>query len=98
MTRVLKKWCLSQNITASNPQNCGGFKILPPQTFYPIEWSNWERYFSEENITWENRTIGIHVWNKHSGDMAVYKNSNQVYIQLARLKCPSTFTIAPEVF
>lgn len=98
MTRVLKKWCFLQNVITANPRYCNGFEILPSKTFYPIEWKNWEKYFSEENITWENETIGIHVWNKKSADTVVYKNSSQVYTQLARLHCPLTFSIAPEMF
>ena len=98
LTRVLKKWCSLDKVAVMTADSCYGFEVLPPNTFYPIEWSNWESYFSDKNITWGNDTVGVHVWNKKSSSIAIYKNSSQVYTQLARSKCPTIFAIVPEVF
>lgn len=78
--------------------NCRGFQVFPPTLFYPIKWQNWEKYFMEEDISWGNDTLGIHVWNKKSASVVVYKNSSQVYTRLARSNCPLVFSIVPEVF
>lgn len=87
-----------ENLAALNSDKCYGFDVLSPETFYPINWAHWERYFSNEEIVFDPRTIGIHVWNKKSASMSVFKNSSQVYTKMARLKCPSTFSEAPAVF
>ena len=81
-----------------NSDSCYGFEILPPKTFYPIDWTKWLIYFMEQDITWENDTIGIHVWNKKSANQVVSKTSDQVYTKLARSQCPSIFKMAPDVF
>lgn len=78
--------------------NCHGFEILPPTVFYPINWLQWEKYFTDEDVDWDNKTIGMHVWNKKSAEKPVYKNSSQLYSKLARLYCPSTFSVFPDVF
>ncbi|XP_057367603.1 lactosylceramide 4-alpha-galactosyltransferase-like [Daphnia carinata] len=98
LTRVMTKWCSADNIQAMTTSTCYGFRILPPMAFYPVKWFNWETYFLEEDIEWRNETIGTHVWNKKSVDTAVYKNSTQAYVKLARSRCPSVFAVAPDVF
>ena len=94
----MTKWCSTEKITEMNSNSCYGFEILPPKTFYPIEWCKWMRYFLDKIITWENDTIGIHVWNQKSASQTVSKNSTQVYTQLARSNCPSIYRRAPDVF
>lgn len=98
LTRVMMKWCSVDHVREMDTSACYAFGILPPSAFYPVNWLDWERYFLEQDILWDNETIGIHVWNKKSADTGVFKNSSQLYTKIARSRCSSIFAVAPDVF
>ncbi|KAI9559842.1 hypothetical protein GHT06_013849 [Daphnia sinensis] len=79
--------------------------VLPKTSFYPVHYGNWQEFFRqrETNDTMKpdwltTEVIGIHIWNKLSYGEPVFRNSTQYYTQLARIHCPATFSIAPNVF
>ena len=93
ITRVLKKSC-------PDLRNCTIFSVLPAESFYPISYTAWRKYFAEEPLSlfqWEE-SIGAHVWNKLSRTTTVIKNSRQAYVQLAQKNCPRIFAIADKIF
>ncbi|XP_055501293.1 alpha-1,4-N-acetylglucosaminyltransferase-like, partial [Leucoraja erinacea] len=67
ITRVLKKWCQIDNLTAFMGTECNGISLWITSRFYPIPYSGWEKYC----IAWKKEdreqtflaTYGIHVWN-----------------------------------
>ncbi|XP_054841810.1 lactosylceramide 4-alpha-galactosyltransferase-like, partial [Eublepharis macularius] len=67
-TRVFKKWCSNHSLQSS--KGCRGITLLPRETFYPIRWQEWRKYFevikaSELSELLKN-TYAAHVWNKKS--------------------------------
>ncbi|KAK4030105.1 hypothetical protein OUZ56_023062 [Daphnia magna] len=103
--RVLTKWCGVDRLQETNYLKCSGFSVLPRISFYPVHYSNLGEFFKqrETNDTmtpdWLTaEVIGVHIWNKLSYGEPVFRNSTQYYTQLARIHCPATFSIAPDVF
>ena len=100
MTRILARYCRVDQVSHMTSGRCHGFRILPPESFYPIDWLSWRKYFEESETIpqWSDEVIGLHVWNKVSEEEPVFKTSNQVYAQVARSQCPQVFSTAPKVF
>jgi adenylosuccinate synthase len=96
----MQKWCRVNEIATMNNTNCHGYKVLPPKSFYPISYLRWRKYFTEYSSlpNWDEDVIGVHVWNNLSAKRKVFKFSDQMYAQLAKLYCPLVFSIAPEIF
>ena len=98
--------CEVDNLDLMTAERCGGFRVLPKETFYLIYWKQWEEYFSLQVRDQQSviqtlnyrKVIGSHVWNKLSSNKPIYKNSNQLYVQLARSSCPFIYEIAPKIF
>ncbi|XP_078419654.1 lactosylceramide 4-alpha-galactosyltransferase-like [Cetorhinus maximus] len=73
VSRVLKRWCQSNDLGQFFNLECKDISYLPPKYFYPISYTRWESYFQRwrksdiESVFAE--TKGVHVWN--------YKNINQ---------------------
>lgn len=75
---------------------CQDVKIIPNHYFFPIPWENWDIYFREVNDDTtlkllRQRSYGVHVWNKLSGNHALVKGSKQLYASLAKENCPLTY-------
>lgn len=77
------------------PERCKGFKILPSEEFYPIDFNSWRRYFTSDNLNETMRIIeksrGIHVWNKLSHSKVVKIDQKVPYTIVARQYCPLTY-------
>ncbi|XP_057365318.1 lactosylceramide 4-alpha-galactosyltransferase-like [Daphnia carinata] len=105
LNRVLTKWCGVDSLAEMNYLKCRGFSVLPNTSFYPVHYSNWQEFFKQRdsndkmNPDWlTTEVLGVHIWNKLSYGEPVFRNSTQYYTQLARIHCPATFAIAPDVF
>lgn len=104
ITRVLQDLCNDYDIAWMTPERCHGFRVLAPETFYPVHWMNWREYFYERDQNddtigrWAGHVTGAHVWNSKSSEYKVFKNSNQYYTQMARKSCPRTLQVAPDEF
>jgi len=119
ITRVLQKLCEeddlflvignSTQLNIENKNKCSGFHILPQNSFYPIEWQEWKKYFDtplhskfdlyvQKQIL--KKSVGIHVWNKLSIDKKAKKSlrKHQFYTQLVYSQCPITYRFAPNSF
>lgn len=84
---------------------CHGFNILPYSSFYPLyhphsyELFVTEPRYNASQAVWINEiALGVHVWNKITADWSVKKNTPQLYVQLAKMHCPLTLALAPDVF
>lgn len=99
-TRILQRYCQVKNVNSMTSGKCHGFRVLPPESFYPIDWLSWRRYFERSATTpqWPEEVIGLHVWNKVSAEEPVIKTSDQVYARVARSQCPHVISTAPDVF
>ncbi|KAI9559845.1 hypothetical protein GHT06_013852 [Daphnia sinensis] len=103
--RVLTKWCGVNSLSEANYLKCRGFSVLPKASFYPIHYPSWREFFNQRGTNdtmkpdWlTTDVIGVHFWNKLSYGEPAFRNSTQYYTQLARIHCPATFSIAPDVF
>ncbi|XP_044759737.1 lactosylceramide 4-alpha-galactosyltransferase-like [Coccinella septempunctata] len=95
ITRLVKKHCKVNKIKDAMGKVCNGFKIFPPQTFYPIPWPSWEQYFREKSLSKVmNATLNsyvIHVWNKHSSSLHLPLDSKSAYTMFAKKFCPKVY-------
>ncbi|XP_060691018.1 lactosylceramide 4-alpha-galactosyltransferase-like isoform X2 [Hemiscyllium ocellatum] len=100
MTRILKKWCGTDNLDDFLNKKCKGILYLSGNWFYPVPYTNWQRFFEEG--TWnENseeirneftKTRGVHIWNFLSGrHRAPIKGSRSIIEYLFSEFCPSTY-------
>ena len=83
------------------PERCSGFHILPPRSFFPVNWYDWEDLFEEipiAELNWDKEVIAVHLWNAKTADTSFIKTSNQIGVQIVRSSCPRIFSIAPEKF
>lgn len=89
------------------PERCKGFHVLSPTSFYPLHYTKFKEYFTNrdnnnkaevKSYKWDEFVLGAHVWNSLSGGWTVHKNSNQLYVEIARSSCPRIFDVAPEEF
>lgn len=102
ITRVLKNTCNVEKVTDMTPENCKGFRVFPPEAFYPIPWRAWKLYFdaekSESTMKQLENSYAIHVWNKFSITANVTVGSNQPYGLVASKYCPVTYANSGSVF
>lgn len=104
LLRVLKSWCKAEDLLGMDYVSCHGFNVLHYSSFCPVDYSATEEFFihrlaNETRPIWlTDQVVGVHTWNKLTYKKPVYKNSTQHYTWLARINCPSIFTIAPEIF
>ncbi|XP_043557632.1 alpha-1,4-N-acetylglucosaminyltransferase-like [Chiloscyllium plagiosum] len=100
MTRILKKWCGTDDLDDFLNKKCKGILYLSSNWFYPVPYTNWQRFFEEG--TWnENseeirneftKTRGVHIWNFLSGrHRAHIKGSRSIIEYLFSEFCPSTY-------
>lgn len=104
MTRILLKFCQVDNVSQLIAmENCNGFRLLRPRSFYPIHYRQWTDLFADlkiKNISLldDPSVIGVHVWNSMSTVMKIRKTSNQLYVDIARSSCPRIFETFPNEF
>ncbi|XP_073400370.1 lactosylceramide 4-alpha-galactosyltransferase [Dendrobates tinctorius] len=93
LTRVYKKWCGTRRLRDKN--SCQGVNVLPKETFYPVDWQDWKKYFEvielKEMKTLLRNSYGVHLWNKKSQGQRLVKGSFLEQLQLEY--CPSTSSL-----
>lgn len=105
LSQVLRKICHRNYTTESTPELCWGFKIFPPNIFYPIHWTKWEILF-DTNEKSVNEVLGavansitVHFWNKLSEKKVIDKaNGITAYGILAERNCPKVFEASGRYF
>uniref|UniRef100_UPI00398F6530 lactosylceramide 4-alpha-galactosyltransferase-like isoform X1 n=2 Tax=Pristiophorus japonicus TaxID=55135 RepID=UPI00398F6530 len=104
MTRMLKKWCGTDNLDNFLNKKCKGILYLSKSSFYPIPYNNWEKYF--EKNTWNDnndviesqfsKTLGTHIWNFLSGRTSIeIKKSHSLIEYFFSHYCPRTYQYLP---
>lgn len=96
ITRVLHRVCQTTYPPFMTRERCHDFNVYPVNTFYAIKWIDW-RYFFDEKYTkraleMTNKSIAIHVWNKHSARLMIRVGSNAAYGLLASEYCPTVYS------
>ena len=79
--------------SSSMIKKCPNVHLIPHQFFYPIHYSQWEKYFQEVDPNTKShmgKSYAVHVWNKFSYKTALIKGSKQLYMKLAAQHCPLT--------
>ncbi|XP_067851757.1 alpha-1,4-N-acetylglucosaminyltransferase-like [Heptranchias perlo] len=99
MSRVLKRWCPSNNLGQFFDMECKGISYLSPKYFYPISYTNWESYFER----WEksdieyffSETNGAHVWNfkNVAQRKQVIAGSGTLMEHFFLTYCPTTYRV-----
>ncbi|XP_078065395.1 lactosylceramide 4-alpha-galactosyltransferase-like [Mustelus asterias] len=97
VSRVLKRWCQSNELGQFFNLECKGISYLPPKYFYPISYTRWETYFQrwqESNIkSFFAESKGVHVWNyKNFGQQKqVTAGSGTLMEYFFSKYCPTTY-------
>lgn len=70
-----------------------------------MHYTRWKEYFERrgqdaqnEMDSWDESVIGTHIWNSLSGQWTVKKQSDQLYVHIAKTSCPRIFQAAPDEF
>ncbi|XP_063786691.1 lactosylceramide 4-alpha-galactosyltransferase [Pseudophryne corroboree] len=93
LTRVFKRWCSIHRLR--DKTRCRGVNVLPKESFYPVEWQDWKKYFQAidplEMKTLLKDSYGVHLWNKKSKGRRMEVGS--FLEQLQSQYCPRTNTL-----
>lgn len=103
ITRVTASFCGTDSVKKMIEENqCQfNFTVLPVKTCYAVFYDNHKMFFEEqaldEVMSRLSDSIVVHVWNALSAHIALTRNSNVSYVNLAKKYCPKTIA-ASEVF
>ncbi|XP_067850870.1 lactosylceramide 4-alpha-galactosyltransferase-like [Heptranchias perlo] len=97
MSRVLRRWCKTEDLDEFIDAKCKDISYLPSKFFYPIPYTDWEKYF--EHWTLDNikatfsDTYGAHIWNFLSSGKQDNMNdgSRGLLEYFFREYCPRTY-------
>eukprot|EP00062_Callorhinchus_milii_P000395 gi/632934356/ref/XP_007909060.1/ PREDICTED: lactosylceramide 4-alpha-galactosyltransferase-like [Callorhinchus milii] len=99
ISRVLKHWCQSDNLGKFLDLQCNGISYLSPRYFYPIKYTEWQRFFQPWNKndieSFFSDTKGVHIWNfKNVGQQKrVVAGSGTLIENLFIKYCPTTYKV-----
>ncbi|XP_055305832.1 lactosylceramide 4-alpha-galactosyltransferase-like [Sitodiplosis mosellana] len=87
ITLSLFKICNVTKVSEMKPEICWRFNVLPEGAFYPIPYSQWERYFdarfTSEVLQKSNKSIAVHFWNRLSSQQPILKDfHNETLIKM----------------
>ncbi|XP_056373748.1 lactosylceramide 4-alpha-galactosyltransferase [Hyla sarda] len=90
LTRVYKRWCGIRRLR--DKSSCRGVNVLPTESFYPVYWQDWKKYFEviepKEIKKLLRNSYGVHLWNKKSHGKHMEEGSFLEHLQLKY--CPTT--------
>lgn len=99
VTRVLQRICNQTHVEDMTLERCGGFKVFPPSTFFPIDYNNWAEFYDtnqsvvESTLKASQDSIAVHMWNKMSNGIKVVKSKDakSAFQIMAQKNCPKVF-------
>ncbi|XP_072331049.1 lactosylceramide 4-alpha-galactosyltransferase-like [Scyliorhinus torazame] len=102
ITRMLKKWCNTDDLDMFLNKECKGIFYLSSNWFYPVPYTNWEKYF--EKGRWDkdsyaiqsefSKTNGVHIWNFLSNSHKdPIKGSRSLLDYFFSNYCPMTYAL-----
>ncbi|XP_068120845.1 alpha-1,4-N-acetylglucosaminyltransferase-like [Hyperolius riggenbachi] len=92
-TRVFRKLCGDLAFISATDIKCSNVSYLYPDRFYPILYTNWEKYYE----VWKpppafSNSFGLHLWNyKNKNGQTMIPGSNTLVEHLYKNNCPSTY-------
>ncbi|XP_059806165.1 alpha-1,4-N-acetylglucosaminyltransferase-like isoform X1 [Hypanus sabinus] len=95
ITRVLKRWCNTDDLIAAAGSTCNGISLLNLSRFYPVPYSSWEKFYApwkKEDIEHTfSATYGVHIWNFMNSDKKrkVVAGSGSLIEYFFRMHCPT---------
>ncbi|XP_078266078.1 alpha-1,4-N-acetylglucosaminyltransferase-like [Rhinoraja longicauda] len=97
LTRVLKRWCQTDNLATFIGKECNGISLWIPDRFYPIPYPAWKKYYTpwkKKDIEWTfSATYGAHVWNfmNSNNKKKIVAGSGSLIEHFFQLYCPTTY-------
>lgn len=96
LSRVMK------NFFGSDTLKYYDIQLLPHESCYAIGWSEWKKFFREDDIDEVmNTTLNsffIHLWNNLSSNHRVKHDSKSAFMLLAGQYCPTVFDLKDDCF
>uniref|UniRef100_UPI00398F57CD alpha-1,4-N-acetylglucosaminyltransferase-like n=1 Tax=Pristiophorus japonicus TaxID=55135 RepID=UPI00398F57CD len=97
LTRVLKRWCKSNNPASLAGKECNGTSLWIAKRFHPIICQSWKKYYDPwkkediENVF--SGTYGAHVWNYMNSmkKRKVIAGSGSLMEYFFQMYCPTTY-------
>lgn len=93
-TRILNTFCSIPPFKSFEDVMCGNITFLNPQRFYPVFYTDWERYYDvwTKEPTF-NDSYALHLWNHfNNGEFKkMVPGSNTLVEHLYQQYCPSTY-------
>ncbi|XP_047505131.1 lactosylceramide 4-alpha-galactosyltransferase-like [Pieris napi] len=96
VTRVLTRYCGTDDLTKMTNSKCQGFTVLEPKYLYPIHYNDRMQYFQHGNPENYPDAYLHHIWNRLTHHLKVPKHS--LYSKLAQRYCPSVYQLYNEEF
>lgn len=92
LTRVLGKFCKTQNLKEMTVDACGGFNIIPIQKCFNLNYNEWPLLFDEgktkEVLERLKDSIIVHYWTSLSRKVSFPSNITNAFTALGRKLCP----------
>lgn len=104
ITRVAQKICDTKDIALmlEDRKRCLGFKVFDRNAFYAVPWKHWRHFFEpqllEQTLAHTKDSFLVHVWNKHSKQLAIKVGSSTAYGKYAEQHCPRAYAAAGDYF
>lgn len=102
LSKIVRDMCNKTNPQEMNRQNCHGFRVLPTNLCFAVDYPAWETFFQDnkrdEVMEKTKDSHFIHFWNYMSATAKLSKNSNSAYITLAKQFCPRVLAATDEDF
>ncbi|EDV99385.1 lactosylceramide 4-alpha-galactosyltransferase [Drosophila grimshawi] len=104
ITRVAQHICGTKDISLmlEDRKRCLGFKVFERNAFYAVPWKHWRHFFEpqllEQTLAHTKDSYLVHVWNKHSKQLAIKVGSSTAYGKYAEQHCPKSYAAAGEYF
>ena len=98
VTKVMQKFCKTQNISEMFLENCQGIKVLHPNVLYPVPWREWKNLFYDKKSEYNfENSVSVHLWGKHSGHVPLEKVPiESILHNLAEQNCPLSMSLKYE--
>ncbi|KAG5679439.1 hypothetical protein PVAND_009006 [Polypedilum vanderplanki] len=96
ISRVTTKWCKKLNTNKlKKKKNCNGFNIHPKKFCFPILPTYYEKIFQRNYtkvLTKRSKdAITVHMWNKLTKNIKIFKKEKNLYTTLAKNFCPRVY-------
>lgn len=97
LTKVLENICSlsARNRALWTRKRCAGIKLVPKETFYPVDWKNYHKIINtttlNEVLESSKNSVLIHVWNHFSKQYWFKTGTKNAYHVIAEEKCPMIY-------